>query len=305
MQVVVKTTKSCHNIQCQQLNGGTKTVSSTFDIHLEWHKITIPLPRKKISKILIDQIDIGMILNSGYEHNGNYTIWIHGDIGTLKVRVHDCIEQDDLLKFNNLKLKYLCTVSSATSTPDFLPTHIRRFFEQSEGPYWWNYKYKDKLPYRTTEIELNKEQLLASLDDDLKFTDQKFYANANCKSLQRRPELPLTNVSDIKNKTLRSFLQAVGYTKVLQIQYVEMPAKSFIDIHRDDFANVSGLEYVKGPSQLYCVLKGNENNFKMKFNHAGVIDLSKPTFINNNNFIHSLYYDGNEPRGALLIYGDA
>ena len=305
MQVLIKTTESCHNIQCQQLNHGTKTVTSTFDIDNDWYKITIPLARVKIKKILIDEVDIGMILNAGQESNGSYTIWIHGDLATLKVRIHDCIEQDDLLKYNNIKQKYLCTVSDSIDAPNFLPNHIKQFFKNSEGPYWWNYKNKNQLPYRTTQIEVDKDKVLNALDDDLKFTDQKFYKNANCKSLQRRPELPLTNVSELKNNTLRTFLQSVGYTKVLQIQYVEMPAKSFIDIHKDDFANVSGIDYVKGPSQLYCVLKGNENNFKLKFNRAGTVDLSKPIFINNNNFIHSLYYDGEDTRGALLVYGDA
>jgi len=72
----------------------------------------------------------------------------------------------------------------------------------------------------------------------------------------------------------------------------------------DDFSNASGLMYVKGASQLYCVLKGDSSMFKMKFAKAGMIDVTKPKYINNNTFAHSLYYAGEDTRGALLIYGN-
>ena len=40
-----------------------------------------------------------------------------------------------------------------------------------------------------------------------------------------------------------------------------------------------------------------------KFKNVGLIDTSKPIFINNHKFIHSLVYTGSKPRGVLLAYG--
>ena len=305
MQIVIETKKDCHNIQCHDLSGGTRTVSPTFEIDNNWHNVIIPTSRKNIRRILIGGVDIHMMLNSGEQNDNAYSIWLHGDIGQMKERIHDCIDQDDLLSFTNLKAKYLHTVSKGIDAPQYLPYHVRKFFSRGDGPYWFNYNNKDNLPYRAVDLSIDRVKLLASLDEDLLHTDQKFYKNANCKSLQARPELPLTPVSKIKNEYLKEFLQSVGYKNILQIQYVEMPGNSFIDIHKDDFSSATGLQYVKGPSQLYVVLKGDEHKFKMKFSRAGIIDLSKPLFINNNAFVHSLFYAGEETRGALLIYGDA
>ena len=291
-------------VKIEDLNRQIKTEGHSFDIPCEWQKLTINLARKYISRITIDGIDIGMILNSGSQYNKNYTIWLHGDVGVLKQRIVECIEQDDLLRWMPLNSKYLLTESYNESAPDFVPAHIQRFFQRGEGPYWWNYNNNDSLPFRSVAIDFDKDTLLNSLAEDLTFIDKKFTKNANCKSLQASPQLPLTPVTQLTNAYLKKFLTALGYKSMLQIQYVEMSAKSFIDIHMDDFANVSGLMYVKGASQLYCVLKGDPSKFKMKFAKAGMIDVTKPTYINNNAFAHSLYYDGQDTRGALLIYGN-
>ena len=40
-----------------------------------------------------------------------------------------------------------------------------------------------------------------------------------------------------------------------------------------------------------------------KFKNVGLIDTSQPIFINNNDFVHSLVYTGDVPRGVFLAYG--
>lgn len=308
MNVVIYTHPSINTdeivVKIEDLNRQFKTQGHTFDIPCKWQKLTINLSRKNISKITIEGVDIGMILNSGSQYKTNFTIWLHGDIGVLKQRIVECIDQDDLLRWMPLNSKYLLTESYNESAPAFVPDHIQRFFERGEGPYWWNYNKNEKLPYRSTEVEFDKQKLLESLDEDLTYVDKKFSNNAICKSLQASPQLPLTPVTQLKNDYLKKFLTELDFKSMLQIQYVEMEPKSFIDIHMDDFANDSGLMYIRGASQLYCVLKGDSSKFKLKFARAGMIDVTKPTYINNNAFAHSLYYDGEEPRGALLIYGN-
>lgn len=290
-------------IELQNLDSITLKKSTQFDIDSNWYKLNIPTHRTNIVDITIAGQSIKHILNSGAQVDEHYYIWLHGDLDVLMERVFGCINQDDLLRWTKLNRKYLLTESWNHTAPDYVPTHIKNFFARGEGPYWWNYKDSDTVPYRVCDIEFDTEKLSNSLAEDLTFQDKKFYGSAECKSLQAQPNLPLTPIEKIKNLYLREFLSMVGYKSLLQIQCVEMTPHSYIDIHRDDFANSSGLPYIKGASQLYCVLQGDPNKFNLRFARAGNIDVSRPILINNNAFVHSLYYSGNEKRTTLLVYG--
>ena len=110
-------------------------------------------------------------------------------------------------------------------------------------------------------------------------------------------------MDEIKNKKLRETMQQFGFTEILQMQYVELQPNSVIPVHRDDFTYEDARHIVNGPTQLYCILLGSSKDIKFKFKNAGLIDTSKPIFINNHKFIHSLVYTGDKPRGVLLAYG--
>lgn len=268
-----------------------------------WFKIRIPTQRQNISDITIEGESIKHVLNSGTQTDSHYEIWLHGDISKLLERVFKCIDQNDLLRWTKLNREYLITESFNKDAPAWLPISVRKFFKNGQGPYWWNYQDTQNLPYVKSNIQIDRAKLLQSLDD-LTFEDKKFYGNAVCKSLQQHPDLPLTPVTQLKNNYLKSFLQSIGYKSILQIQHVEMPAKSYIAPHRDDFAKHSGLMYIKGAKQLYCVLQGDETKFNLRFSQVGDIDVTNPIYINNNAFVHSLYYDGDDVRSTLLIYGN-
>ena len=87
------------------------------------------------------------------------------------------------------------------------------------------------------------------------------------------------------------------------MQYVELQPNSVLPIHKDDFTYEDGKSIIDGPTQLYCVLSGDPKGIKFKFKNAGLIDVSRPIFINNRRFVHSLVYTGDIPRGVLLVYG--
>ena len=98
-------------------------------------------------------------------------------------------------------------------------------------------------------------------------------------------------------------MRQFGFTDILQMQYVELQPNSVLPIHKDDFTYADGKSIIYGPTQLYCVLSGNTEHIKFKFKNVGLIDVSKPIFINNSRFVHSLVYTGDKPRGVLLAYG--
>ena len=304
MQVIIDSTETLNNIQYQMLDRGTKIVNSIFDIPPAWCKVLIPTSRRNIKSITIGNVDIKHLLNSGSEWQGKYSIWLHGDLDVLLERVQSCIDRDDLIKWSNLSKKYLLTESFNEQTPDYLPAHLRNFYARGQGPYWWN-RTDTNLPFRESNVSYDPQRLYESIHEDLTYQDKKFYNKAKCISLQQSPNLPLTPVVALKNNYLKSFLSSAGYVSVLQVQYVEMEPNSYIDLHRDDFARNSGLIYIKGASQLYCVLRGDPKKFKMRFSKAGSVDLTKPIHINNNSFVHSLYYNGDDVRGALLVYGNS
>ena len=304
MRVKITANTDITHILCTDLSNNSRQVDTEFDVEAEWYKLQITGDRRQIQDICIDNESIKSLVNSGTQYNNQFTIWIHGDLNKFFERVFGCIDQPDLLRWQNLSKKYLSTVSYNDTAPDFVPNHIKKFFANGQGPYWWHYENTESLPYRNVSIQIDRVKLLNSLDDDLKYIDQKFYGSANCRSLKKDPDLPLVPINQIKNDYLRTFLLNAGYRSILQIQHVEMGPHSYIGMHRDDFINNSGLIYIKGASQLYCVLEGDPTKFKLKFSKAGIIDVSEPVCINNNNFVHSLYYDGTEKRSALLVYGN-
>ena len=98
-------------------------------------------------------------------------------------------------------------------------------------------------------------------------------------------------------------MQQVGFVEVLQITYVELAPNSVIPIHRDDCHYFSGKHIIEGPSQLWLRIAGDHKQVQFKFKNVGMIDVSKPVFINNMDFVHSLVYSGDKPRGVLLVTG--
>ena len=98
-------------------------------------------------------------------------------------------------------------------------------------------------------------------------------------------------------------MQKFGFTDILQMQYVELQPNSVIPIHRDDFTYEDGRNIIDGPTQLYFLMSGDAKDVKFKFKNVGLIDVSRPIFINNHRFVHSLVYTGSKPRGVFLAYG--
>ena len=156
------------------------------------------------------------------------------------------------------------------------------------------------MPYVKYDGEIDTD---IDLDEDLQFTDTKFYGQGRCKSLKPQPVLPTIKLDQIKNEKLRNTMERFGFTDILQMQYVELQPNSVLPIHMDDFTYEDGKDIIAGPTQLYCVLSGNSADIKFKFKNVGMLDVSKPIFINNHRFVHSLVYTGAIPRGVLLAYG--
>lgn len=289
---------------CSVTNMDKQTSVEVWPIILQddWYKIVIPCKRTDIIDIKVDDESIKHCLNSGRNSEKGYEIWLHGDLAEYFTRISDNIAQDDLLRFKNLDSKYLLTESwNEKIEGDFIPQHVKNFFAKGEGPNWYHKTNFHGLPficYNGTDVDKNLD-----LDEDLKFVDQKFYGQGKCKSLQALPVRPTKDVDTLKNKKLKEALKQFGFSKILQIQYVELDANSVIPVHRDDFMYENGKDIIDGPTQLYFVLSGNSKDIHFKFKNVGLIDVSGPVFINNHKFVHSLVYTGKEPRGVLLVFG--
>lgn len=184
---------------------------------------------------------------------------------------------------------------------DFIPSHVKKFFAKGEGPFWYSKHDRNNLPYvhyHGNDVDRNFD-----FDEDLTYKDTKFYGQGRCKSLQRKPVLPTVPVDKIKNKKLRDAMSKFGFTDILQMQYVELQPNSVLPVHRDDFTYQDSRHIIDGPSQLYFMLSGDATKVKFKFKNVGLIDVTKPIFINNHRFVHSLVYTGEQPRGVFLAYG--
>ena len=302
MQVDIKTKSSIDKVTITNLDKELLPKLGTIFIGENWHRLLIPCSRDNIVDITISGESIKHCLNSGCNTEQGYEIWLHGNIAQYFARISECIAQDDLLRFKNLDNKYLQTVSwNEKVEGDFIPTHVKQFFATGEGPFWYSKSDFHNLPY----VEYNGKDIDTdvNLDEDLQYVDNKFYGNGQCKSLKQLPVLPTIKTEQIKNTKLKETMQQFGFTDILQIQYVELQPNSVIPVHRDDFTYEDGKHIIDGPTQLYCVLSGNTEDIKFKFKNAGLIDVSKPIFINNHRFVHSLVYTGDKPRGVLLAYG--
>ena len=300
MQVQIFTNTDT-TVECQDLDRKVIGQHKIFDLPESWHKVKIPLPRTDITDIEIGGESIKHCLNSGINTDNGYEIWLHGDPAEYFSRIAECIAHEDLLRFKNLKNKYLITESwNETVEGDFIPSSVKQFFATGEGPYWYHKDDFHNLPYVEYDGDVDTD---IELDEDLQFTDTKFYSQGQCKSLKPQPVLPTIRLDQIKNQKLRNTMRQFGFTDILQMQYVELQPNSVLPVHRDDFTYEDGKSIIDGPTQLYCVLSGDSKGIKFKFKNAGLIDVGKPIFINNSRFVHSLVYTGDKPRGVLLAYG--
>ena len=300
MQVQIFT-KVDASFECIGLNGNAISQSGIITMPNSWHKCYINLQRKDITDIKIGNESIKHCINAGNNTANGYEIWLHGDPAEYFSRISKCIAQEDLLRFKNLQDKYLITESwNEQVEGDFIPPSVKRFFAMGDGPYWYHKDDFHNLPYieYDGDVDTNME-----LDDDLQYTDTKFYGQGKCRSLKSQPILPTIKLEQIKNKKLRNTMEQFGFTDILQMQYVELQPNSVLPIHMDDFTYEDGKSIIDGPTQLYCVLSGDSKDIKFKFKNVGLIDVSKPLFINNRRFVHSLVYTGKIPRGVLLAYG--
>lgn len=271
-------------------------------IKKEWYKITIPCGRHNIKDILIDNESIRHCLNAGIQTKDGYELWIHGDLSVLFSRISDRIAQDDLLKFIDLREKYLITESwNEIVEGNFIPNSVKNFFANGDGPNWFHKDDFNSLPYVQYEgADLDTD---VNLDEDLTYIDTKFNGQGKCKSLQAQPVLPTIKLDQIKDNQLRHAMEQFGFKEILQMQYVELQPNSVLPVHKDDFTYENGREIIKGPTQLYWILSGDTTGIKFKFKDVGLIDTSRPIFINNKDFVHSLVYTGNSTRGVFLAYG--
>ena len=300
MQVQIFT-KVDARFECIGLDGNTISQSGTITMPNRWHKCHINLHRRDITDIKIGNESIKHCLNSGNNTPDGYEIWLHGDPAQYFSRISECIAIDDLLRFKNLKDKYLITESwNIQVEGDFIPASVKQFFATGEGPHWYHKDDFHNLPYIQHDGDVDTD---VDLDEDLQFTDTKFYGQGQCKSLKPHPVLPTIKLEQIKNKKLRDAMGSFGFKEILQMQYVELQPNSVLPIHMDDFTYEDGKSIIDGPTQLYCVLSGDPKDIKFKFKNVGLIDVSKPIFINNRRFVHSLVYTGTIPRGVLLAYG--
>ena len=300
MQVQIFTNTDT-TVECQDLDRKVIGQHKIFDLPESWHKVKIPLPRTDITDIEIGGESIKHCLNSGINTDNGYEIWLHGDPAEYFSRIAECIAHEDLLRFKNLKDKYLITESwNEQVDGDFIPPSVKQFFARGEGPYWYHKEDFHNLPYVEYDGDVDTD---IELDEDLQFTDTKFYGQGKCKSLKPQPVLPTIRLDQIKNQKLRDTMRQFGFTDILQMQYVKLQPNSVLPVHRDDFTYEDGKSIIDGPTQLYCVLSGDSKGIKFKFKNAGLIDVSKPIFINNRRFVHSLVYTGDIPRGVLLAYG--
>ena len=279
-----------------------RAVPWPIDIDSSWYKLVIPCDRTDIVDIRVAGESIKQCLNAGLNTQAGYEIWIHGNLAEYFARISECIAQDDLLRFKDLAKKYLlCESWNEKIDFPFIPNHVKQFFASGEGPHWYHKDDFGALPY----VEYNGPvpDTDIDLEQDLQFKDSKFYGQGKCRSLQRQPELPMVAVSSIKDSKLREAMEQFGFSDLLQVQYVELQPNSVIPLHRDDFYYENGRNVIDGPTQLYFVLSGDKDGIKFKFKNVGLLDVTKPIFINNHRFIHSLVYTGSEPRGVLLAYG--
>ena len=175
MRVKITANTDITNILCTDLSNNSVLVDTEFDIEAKWYQLKITGDRRQIQDICINNESIKMVLNSGTQYQNVFSIWIHGDLNKLFERVFGCIDQPDLLRWQDISKKYLATVSYNDVAPDFVPEHVKKFFADGQGPYWWNYDNKDSLPFKNVELQIDKEKLMESLNDDLTYSDQKFY----------------------------------------------------------------------------------------------------------------------------------
>ena len=134
MNLEIDTKFATTDIQITNLDRRSAKYGS-FAIDRQWYKITIPSRRDNIIDIKIDGESIRQCLNAGVETDNGYELWIHGDLSELFSRISDRIAQDDVLRFIDLRKKYLITESwNEYVEGDYIPNSVKNFFANGQGP---------------------------------------------------------------------------------------------------------------------------------------------------------------------------
>jgi len=135
MGLEIKTAHNTKGIKITNLDRITVDYQK-FVLEDQWYKILIPCMKHHILDIRIHGESIAHCLNSGVTSSIGYEIWIHGDLSQYFARLSRYIAHDDLMRFKDLKKKYLITESwNEKIKGDFVPPSVKNFFAKGDGPH--------------------------------------------------------------------------------------------------------------------------------------------------------------------------
>lgn len=320
-KVEIVSTYPLKMIQYRNLDYLTDLVSNTntFDIDENWYEIIIPYQDRDvdIKEIKIDGESLKEILYTGYtttkkgdikfipflNEDGDFRIWLHGNLGVLLERTMDCIDNGDYGK--NLFDYYLLTVERnlLREGHSFSPS-VDGYLKLARGPFWWK-KHSEKLPYMILDKEIrNKKEILDELQQLDSFKLFEKYTGVHTKSYSNEG-YPLIDVEDIEYPYTKELFKQLGYTKILNFCINTLHPNADIYIHRDQgFEDVEAYnKFIKGCQQLYIILDGDPQDNVFKLGCAGRVPTDKPIIVNNSLHAHCVVNYSDKPRTTLLAYG--
>ena len=297
----------------------------------------------EIEDISIDLLSLGQLMYTGCTTNNEgkiqqpstkvwwgscFRIWIHTDIAQLINRVFEEIDNYDYGE--NLYEKYLVTVDRPYTIKRGWDRKIEKFFQHGDGPHWWKLNNEDApwMPIDLSSVDV--DQLLLDLD---KFcthsrecypggpwggdaglvrnkdfmnglsTEEQDYGMTIKQFKEGKSDLPFVELDDIPYQSIKDFVIASGYKRLIDISVQTLKPGNGLMIHKEDHTQRECYPYIKGCKKVYWTVKGSEGVY-FKLGKSGLLPLDSPLMINTAEIPHSVIHDGDEIRTSILVYGE-
>lgn len=219
-------------------------------------------------------------------------------------------------------------VPGSVDLNDQYPGVLRDFFRYDsrftilpKQPLTW-FNKDNLLPYETVDMPYPREELLAELmmnrpsmeTEDNQFyktrISQQFEINDTWKYwffLRNKDQVPARELPNWQQRfmwnqarwpVLTRFLESLDFTGIVQGYIAELPPNSWIYPHSDSGSDCWGEP--DRVSRLYIPLTLDDRVF-FKFANFGLVDLTRPSWINNRRYTHAVVNDSDTTRYILSL----
>lgn len=233
---------------------------------------------------------------------GEFSIYLHTDIGVFKSRVLNDIDVGDL--GTDLNKKYLFTYDNNVEIKSHHSLTLKSFMASTyEGPRWWK---SHSAPYEILHFDFNAEKIIEE-------TERLYNSieNIDYDSKFRKGKTLRGNISEVttslehNSDTLGIFsdiFKGLNKDNLYTFYISKLWPGGSIPLHKDDHPKSVFADKIKGRSKFYWNVNYCNGVYFKYGNGVGTLPLEYPLMINTYDFSHAVVNDSDQIRTVVWGY---